>query len=284
MQKPNVSAILLNYNSSADCKKCLGFLNKQDYPALSMIVVDNASTEESEIERLQAICSAAGARLMISEENRGFSAGNNIGLRAACEDGAAWMLVINPDVELRDPHYISYIIEQLLRWPQAAIIGTNVLMPNGVRQNPMREISVWEEIFWPSETVKQRLGLWDGNLSENRTGYCEKLSGCCFMISRDFFVTAHGLDEKVFLYCEEPILAKTVLRYGYRELYLKEVTAYHEHYGHAKTGNSQSRMALFLKSRIYYINEYSGYQRTLKRLALFSRRIQAAFWNAKKQE
>lgn len=35
------------------------------------------------------------------------------------------------------------------------------------------------------------------------------------------------LDESVFLYCEEPILASRVKKYGYKELYVREITAYH---------------------------------------------------------
>ena len=56
MEMKKVTAIVLNYNSFADCEKCLGFLRKQDYPNLSIIVVDNCSTMEGEQKRLEEIC------------------------------------------------------------------------------------------------------------------------------------------------------------------------------------------------------------------------------------
>ena len=275
-----VTAIILNYNSFADCEKCLGFLRKQDYLNLSVIVVDNCSTLEGEQSRLKSVCEKS--ELILNSTNSGFSAGNNVGLREAVKRGSDWMLVINPDVELRDEHYISYVMQQLHNWPQAAVVGTNVLLPSGEKQNPMREVTAFEEIFWPLEIVKQRLGIWDGYRSNDETGYCEKLSGCCFFISKEYLEKSNYLDEKVFMYCEEPILAKEVIYKGYRELYIKEVTANHEHYGHKKSGSSANKMQLFLKSRIYYIENYSGYNFLQKMLAVFSRKIQSEMWRRRK--
>lgn len=281
MQK-KVSAIILNYNSSDDCKTCLSYLRKQDYHNLSIIVVDNKSTKEGESDRLKEIC-CHGEKLILYESNHGFSAGNNVGLRAAAEDGTDWMLVINPDVELRDPHYISYVMEQLPDWPHAAIVGTNTLLPGGKKQNPMREVYLWEEILWPLEMLSQKLGKWNGYRSKDETGYCEKVSGCCFFISKEFLLENNYLDENVFMYCEEPILGKCVLKRGYKELYIKEVTANHEHYSHRKEWKSGTKMPLFLKSRIYYIKNYSGYGGIGKYLAIFSRYIQSCLWNVRKQ-
>lgn len=282
MEMKKVTAIVLNYNSFTDCEKCLGFLRKQDYPNISVIVVDNCSTMEGEQNRLEGICEES--ELILNSNNSGFSTGNNIGLREAVKRGSDWMLVINPDVELRDEHYVSYVIQQLTNWPETAVVGTNVLLPSGEKQNPMREITAFEEIFWPLEMVKQKLGVWDGYRSKDETGYCEKVSGCCFFISREFLLKNDYLDENVFMYCEEPILAKCVAKQGFRELYIKEVTANHEHYNHAKHGNSATKMKLFLDSRMYFIKEYSGYKSTIQWVAVLSRRLQSRVyaWRGKR--
>lgn len=279
MEMKKVTAIVLNYNSFADCEKCLGFLRKQDYPNLSIIVVDNCSTMEGEQKRLEEICEES--ELILNHSNSGFSAGNNVGLREAVKCGSDWMLVINPDVELRDEHYVSYVMQQLPDWPKAAVVGTNVLLPSGEKQNPMRELTFFEEILWLMEMVKQKLGIWDGYRSKDETGYCEKVSGCCFFISREFLLKNDYLDETVFMYCEEPILAKSVINQKFKELYIKEVTANHEHYNYTKSGNSASKMQIFLKSRLYYIQKYSGYSSFQKKMAMASRRLQYKLWEKK---
>ena len=252
----------------------VSYLRGQTYDNLSIIIVDNASPNPNERNALESLCNEYEIAFIQSDENRGFSAGNNIGLRSAVQSRADWMLVINPDVELRDPEYIRLVMQQLPNWPEAAVVGTNVLLPSGEKQNPMREVTAFEEIFWPLEMVKQKLGIWDGYRSKDETGYCEKVSGCCFFISREFLLKNDYLDENVFMYCEEPILAKCVAKQGFRELYIKEVTANHEHYNHAKHGNSATKMKLFLDSRMYFIKEYSGYKSTIQWLAVLSRRLQ----------
>lgn len=281
MEMKKVTAIVLNYNSFTDCEKCLGYLRKQDYPNLSVIVVDNCSTMEGEQNRLREICK--GSELILNSNNSGFSAGNNVGLREAVKRGSDWMLVINPDVELRDEHYVSYVMQQLPNWPQSAVVGTNVLLPSGEKQNPMREVTALEEIFWPLEMIKQKLGIWDGYRVKDETGYCEKVSGCCFFISREFLLKNNYLDENVFMYCEEPILAKCVIKQGFKELYIGELTANHEHYNHTKQGNSASKMKLFLESRIYYIKEYSEYSPIRKAFAVLSRKAQGCLWERRRE-
>ena len=41
-----VAAVVLNYNSSADCKICIDYLKKQVDVELEIVVVDNASSPE----------------------------------------------------------------------------------------------------------------------------------------------------------------------------------------------------------------------------------------------
>jgi len=51
-QPRHVSAVVLNYNSAAHLKICIERLRQQDYPSLSIIIVDNASAPDciTEIE------------------------------------------------------------------------------------------------------------------------------------------------------------------------------------------------------------------------------------------
>ena len=278
-----VVAVILNYNTSEDCKKCVSYLRRQTYDNLSIVIVDNASPDPNERNALRLLCNENGIAFIQSNENRGFSAGNNIGLRSAVQSGADWMLVINPDVELRDEHYVSYVMQQLSDWPEAAVVGTDVILPNGEHQNPLAEGTAWDEILWMSGMVKN---LWKKRRNKTNTiyetvatGYCEKLAGCCFFISRKFLINNDYLDENVFMYCEEPILAKSVIKRGFRELYIKEVTANHEHYSVSKPGSSKKRMKYFFRSREYYIMYYSGYRSFEKILAILSRRIEAWLWS-----
>ena len=81
-----VPVILLNYNSSADCRKCVADLKQQEGVELEIIIVDNCSRKEdaSAVEQLAA---EQGCTFIAAKENRGYNAGNNIGLRYAANKG-----------------------------------------------------------------------------------------------------------------------------------------------------------------------------------------------------
>ena len=81
-----IPVILLNYNSSADCCKCVADLKRQEGVELEIISVDNCSRKEdaSAVEQLAA---EQGCTFIAAKENRGYNAGNNIGLRYAANKG-----------------------------------------------------------------------------------------------------------------------------------------------------------------------------------------------------
>lgn len=263
-----VVAIVLNYNSAKDSKKCLEYLLRQDYSDFEIVVVDNNSPM-NDYQKLKSNIdnfSSNRIELIRNENNSGFSAGNNIGLRRAKEKNAQWSLIINPDVELRDKCYVTKMICAINETQQVAVAASNVILPNGQRQNPMIEPTYWDELCWPLESISRRIKGNSSYLGENRTGYCEKVSGCCFFIRMSFVEQIGYLDEKVFMYCEEPILASKVRKYGYKELYIREITAYHMHHDNEK-GNKINRLRRFRNSRRYYWKEYSGYGK-IKLMAL----------------
>ena len=277
MNEKKTFVVILNYNSSADVEKCLIYLKRQTYTNLSIIVVDNASPSDDERHSVEKICVTYKVGFIQSDVNNGFSAGNNLGLEEAVKNGAVWCLVINPDVELRNSEYIRTVLVKVLEYPQAVVIGTDVRMPDGTRQNPMRECTYREDLLWPLDLVRRKTGLWKGYLAADCTGYCEKVSGCCFFIKATFLIENGFLDDTVFMYCEEPILARQVRYRGYRELYIKELTANHQHFSSHKHANSK-RMIMLTMSRSYYLSNYSGYSGIMLKAVLISKKIQKWVW------
>ena len=82
----------------------------------------------------------------------------------------------------------------------------------------------------------------------------------------EFLRATNYLDEGVFLYCEEPILAARVRRAGGHIVFVRSLSAVHAHVRSEK-GSSSGRMLLFIKSRRYYLIRYSSYG-SLQRLLL----------------
>jgi len=89
-----VSLITINYNSLGVTAEMLDSVRKLQYPNLEIIVVDNASKEDPG-SFLKT--NYPEVKYIRSEENLGFSGGNNLGIKAS---KGAFLYFINNDTEL----------------------------------------------------------------------------------------------------------------------------------------------------------------------------------------
>ena len=113
-RRPLVSLITVNYNGTEVTGELLKSLTTLQYPAIEVIVVDNASAEDPG-PRLREIYPEV--RVILSPKNLGFAGGNNLGIRAAKGE---YLFLVNNDTELT-----SGLIEGLLdifrRYPDAGM-------------------------------------------------------------------------------------------------------------------------------------------------------------------
>lgn len=252
-----IPIIILNYNSSSDCRKCISSLKRQEDIDMEVILVDNRSKEEDLIA-LRTLATEQGCTLIENKENRGYNAGNNIGLHYASEKGYKYALIANPDMEFPQTDYLLKMAAKMEENEEIVVCGSDIITPEGNHQNPMRESTYFEELFWPITTLRNRKKKAWFLMDYTKSECCEKVSGCCFIIRLSFARDIGFFDEKVFLYSEEPILAKQVINRGYKMYYLANAQAVHCHIKSEK-GDPKKRIYLFEKSRKYYLKHYSGY-------------------------
>lgn len=255
-----IPVILLNYNSAADCAKCVSFLEKQTGAEFEIIIVDNASAPEDATE-VKALCDRKGLTFIPAAVNRGYNAGNNIGLRYAVSKGYRYAMIANPDMEFPDPEYIAILAAELERHPDVAVIGSDILTPEGIHQNPMLPDGGWKaSLGWVKHFIhrKNRQDAYSFIGDYRQSAHCAKLSGCALMIRLDFISQIVFFDEYPFLYCEEAILSKQTEQYGKNMFYTAEAQAIHRHIPSAK-GDPRPRFRQWRRSRIYFIRRYSDY-------------------------
>ncbi len=270
-----IPVILLNYNSSADCRKCVSFLQTQQGVEIEIIIVDNCSPREGEQFVLQQLCQEQGCTLIVAKENRGYNAGNNIGLRYAAEKGYKYAVIANPDMEFPQTDYFAKMAARMEEDSQIAVLGTDIVSPEGIHQNPMKRDGDWRSSFgWvkgllcrnkPSDT-------YDFIDNYKHSHYCSKVGGCCLMVRMESIQEIGYFDEHVFLYCEEAILSRQIERTGKRMYYLAEAQAVHAHVKSEK-GDPIKRFKAWRKSRIYFIRHYSGDTWIGRQIAILSTRI-----------
>src|SRR5436853_7177416 len=100
---PRVSVIVLSWNRREDLRRCLDALAIQTYAPREIVVVDNGSSDGS-AELLKAHYPAV--RLIRSETNLGFAAGNNLAIRAT---SAPYVATLNNDA-LAEPGWLAALL------------------------------------------------------------------------------------------------------------------------------------------------------------------------------
>ncbi|HWQ55329.1 MAG TPA: glycosyltransferase family 2 protein [Bryobacteraceae bacterium] len=139
-----VSVTIVTYNSARFIEKCLESVLSQTYPRYEVIVVDNASTDETTaiLERFESRC-----RVLYNSRNVGFAAAQN---QAIGNSDGDWVLTLNPDV-LLEPGFIGALVDAghfdpaigsvcgklLTMTPQFEIPATPVVDSTGIYFNPM---------------------------------------------------------------------------------------------------------------------------------------------------
>lgn len=117
---PLVSVIVLTYNNLEFTQACLrSVVEESRWPALEVIVVDNASTDGSREFLAVWERQGPGRRVILNDRNLGFAAGNNVGLAAARGD---YLILLNNDTYVT-PHWIRTMVNHLSRNPDIGLLG-----------------------------------------------------------------------------------------------------------------------------------------------------------------
>ena len=269
-----IAVIILNYNNSTDCSKCIGFLKQQQGIEQEIIVVDNCSREDDR-NAVEALCKEQNCTFIANCENKGYNAGNNIGLRYAAEKGYEYALIANPDMEFPQKDYLAALLTKMQEDYKIVVCGSDIVGADGIHQSPMGKDGNWRGSFaWIKEIIgkKKKSDAYDFIDNYCESHYCHKVSGCCFMIRMSFLKSINFFDEKVFLYCEEAILSRQVEMNGKKMYYLATVQAVHRHVKSEKD-DPVKRFKTWGKSRCYFIDKYSGYPWYGKFLAKMSMKM-----------
>ena len=114
-----VIIILLNWNSLEDTLRCIDSIFKSTYPHFEIIVVDNGSDVNPE-DTLDA--AYPGVQVIRNSENRGFTGGNNQGIRLALEKNADYIWLLNNDTTV-SPDTLRELVRAAETFPEAGLLS-----------------------------------------------------------------------------------------------------------------------------------------------------------------
>jgi hypothetical protein len=231
---PLVSVVIPNFNGASYLHECLVSVERQIYPRVEIVVVDNNSTDNSvETARL----AAPDAQVLRQEKNLGFAGGVNAGIRTAKGD---WIALLNNDAVAADD-WISESMAAAARHPDASFLASRILQFDGGR------IYSAGDCF-----LRAGIGYRRGQELEDREEYRQpsevfSACGCAGFFRRDVFEELGGFDERFFAYLEDVEFGLRLQAAGRRGYYVP--LAMVRHHGGVTGGGEFSPLSVRLRTR-----------------------------------
>ncbi len=270
MKTRDIAIIILNYMSWKETLKevsmCHDFLCV-DYQ--DIIVIDNASPNESGDELEKA--SFEKFVFLKAKENKGYAAGNNIGLKHARSNGYKYALVLNNDIIIDNSELLAFMMKVFLKDPIVAVVNPDIYSPEGYLYNRDAKKPSFFDLTIGMLAYK-RIGRKLDDMGGY--GYVYRPQGCCMMLDLEKVREVDYFDENTFLYYEEFILAERLARSGYKCACANSVSVIHNH---SQTVNSSIQRKRLVKikndSYKYYLKNYRFFSRTMTQICMFFHQI-----------
>lgn len=216
---PLVISIILNTNRKVDTLECLESLMRNTYPNQKVIVLDNHSTDGSVLSIREAY---PEVQIIELDENLGYAGNNNVGIKAALEQNADWVFVLNEDIIL-DGECLARLVEETAKDPQIGVVGPLVYHydePNVIQSAGGLLGKYWESVHIGQNEADQ------GQYS--RTRLVDWISGCAILVRREAIEQAGMLDRKFFIYWEETEWCIRISHAGWKIISVPQAHIWHK--------------------------------------------------------
>jgi GT2 family glycosyltransferase len=265
----DLAIVILNYNTVNLLRDCLQSVFASDSSLrFHVCVVDNASTDES-VAMVQTEFPAV--HLIANRVNRGFSIGNNAGLRwfgfgdenvAGVEKLARYALLLNPDTVV-PPTSLGAMVRFMDERPEIGVAGPRLRRLDGSldracrRSFPTPQVSFYRiaglSKLFPKSRRFNAYNL--GYYAEDAVHPVDAVTGAFMLLRREAIAQAGLLDENFFMYGEDLDWAKRIKDQGWEVWYNGQVEITHVKEA-ASRQSSRSRIDFHEASWIFYDKHY----------------------------
>ena len=216
MNFPVVYVVILNWNGWENTNKCIDSLKKSNYLSVFIVVVDNASTNDSLFQISNHIKDVSNIFLIQNLTNYGFAVGNNVGIKYSISKNADYIFVINNDTVIDSSciqNLVNYAEENQdssLFGPKTYDLGTFSYRQWAVK-NRLDTISILG-IMTPIRRIICNFAIYKSFFYTDETPASVYAIPGSAMFFRAKTIEAIGLfDVYTFLYWEEYIIAEKLL-------------------------------------------------------------------------
>jgi hypothetical protein len=215
-----VTAVVLNWNNAPDTIECLESLRAATHPALRVLVVDNGSTDGSELTLRTRF---PDLQFLQTGENLGFAGGNNAGIRRALDEGADLVLLLNNDTTV-DPGFVDALVAAARSSPDAGMLCPKILFHDRPDVLWYAGASFHPWLGWGRHRGHGQVdrGQFD------RVEETARPTGCALLVTRALCERVGLLREDFFCYAEDLEWGLRARKAGFSILYVPASRVWHK--------------------------------------------------------
>jgi hypothetical protein len=211
-----VSVVIPTMNRADEVVECVKSVMESDYKNFEVIVVDNASVDDTILRVKKIAAKNRKVKLVESKVNLGAGGGRNLGAKRA---EGEYLLFVDSD-NVVDKKMIGYLVDFMENVGGSStqlkgMVGPLTLM----KGNPKLITQYFADInMWTSQAVLRGCGDMDNKQYDEviKVGHLPN----CFMLLRGDFEKVRGFEEKYVIVYEEADLAEKIKRDLNKNIYV----------------------------------------------------------------
>jgi prepilin-type processing-associated H-X9-DG protein len=256
MKQPLISILIVSYKTPQLLRQTIRSIQQHLTLPFEVIVTDNASGDETTAMLRREF---SWVKLIASDKNLGFAAGNNRAFELATGD---LVFFLNPDTQLT-PGSVERMVEELLADENTGMVAPRLHYPDGSLQRSVRnDYSFWGSLLdnrlFPSLVTRHsgngNVAFWDH--SSTRT--VDWAKGAALLAKRAVLEKSGLFDERFWIYGEEMDLCMRIRKAGFAIRFVHDAVVIH----HEKQSTRQNAGAMFVQNyRSHYLLLQKHYSR-----------------------
>ncbi len=241
---PEISIVMIAYNQCEYTKKCVESIRNNLSVNYEIILIDNASSDETKkifTKEIQCV------RYYRNDINIGFPAAVNQGISYALGD---YVLILNNDTIVP-----RYSIERLLEVAEAndkvGIVGPISNEVSGLQKDNEANYKTLEEMFFYAEEIRQK--------NKGQLLHFPRVAFLCTLIKKEVFDKIGGLDERFSPgnYEDDDFCLRAQLA-GYKTVIAKDAFIHHFGSKSFKANGDKAYAERLMKNRNIFIEKWGA--------------------------
>jgi GT2 family glycosyltransferase len=245
--KPKVSVVIVTWNRSKPLMRNLKALLSSVYPIAEVVVVDNASTDDT-VALIKK--NFKNVKVVENEKNTGAAAGRNIG---AANSKSPYLFFLDDDAFI-DKHVIAECVKTILKDPKIAIVQTMVLSSFDKK----KILGIAHDI----NTTTSRITAFGINETDHGQYKVEQdipMVGTGWLVDRKIFNKVKGFDENFFVPYEDSDISLRIREKGYRIVFSPKAKIWHDDLKPTEINSRIRSIGIASPERAYYVGRNKVY-------------------------